>query len=318
MKQRIQYFDFLRGLAIMMVVAIHTSRSSSSLSIDSGIRQIINCAVPLFLAISGFFLAKKEISERKSYYNFLKKQISKVYFPALIWSLPLLVLSLYRGEDVLKSVCLFLVCGYSIYYFIALIIQYYIMLPILQHLTLFGGFVALIATMLSIFIFKYAITIKLPLIIYGGIFTMWLVFFVIGILLSKMKSRDYKISIWIVLAIISFVCALFEMNYFYNKDEVYWGIKPSSHIMSLCIIILLFSQKVQSFYKENIFTKTIAKIGSVSFGIYLIHCYFISFIEKFNYGWIFYWMLTVAASYCVVAGVRAVAPQVAKRIGFTY
>jgi surface polysaccharide O-acyltransferase-like enzyme len=58
MKNRNHYFDFLRGIAILMVVGIHTYTMSNFDSVE-GIRNIIireslNFAVPLFLAISGF------------------------------------------------------------------------------------------------------------------------------------------------------------------------------------------------------------------------------------------------------------------------
>ena len=46
MKSRIAYFDFLRGLAIIMVVGIHTY----TLRKDSVVvRQLFNTAVPLFI-----------------------------------------------------------------------------------------------------------------------------------------------------------------------------------------------------------------------------------------------------------------------------
>ena len=52
MKERIAYFDFLRGLAIMMVVGIHTYTLGEDSTV---VRQILNTAVPLFIAISGYF-----------------------------------------------------------------------------------------------------------------------------------------------------------------------------------------------------------------------------------------------------------------------
>lgn len=59
MTKRITYFDFLRGVAVLMVVGIHTFPQSTFGSISGNmeivIRQMINCAVPLFLAISVFF-----------------------------------------------------------------------------------------------------------------------------------------------------------------------------------------------------------------------------------------------------------------------
>lgn len=63
---------------------------------------------------------------------FWRKQMTKVYIPTMIVSLPYLALALMYGENPLIAVLTMLVCGYSIYYFIALILQYYALLPILQ------------------------------------------------------------------------------------------------------------------------------------------------------------------------------------------
>lgn len=68
-KQRIPYFDFLRGAAILMVVAIHTfdgglAFDSSASCAAIAVRQLLNCAVPVFLAVSGFFLSRKSLVNR--------------------------------------------------------------------------------------------------------------------------------------------------------------------------------------------------------------------------------------------------------------
>lgn len=141
-KDRILWFDFLRGVAILMVVCIHTFASTvqqGPLADDITIllRQVLNCAVPLFLAISGYFMAKKQVGH--SYVQFWKHQIPKVYVPTLIWSLPYLALYIWQGHDWLKGIVIFIVCGFSVYYFIALIIQYYILLPLLQNIKQGGG-----------------------------------------------------------------------------------------------------------------------------------------------------------------------------------
>ena len=65
-KQRNPYFDALRGVAILMVVAIHTYNGATSLAEPAGcmaaaVRQLFNCAVPIFLAISGYFLSRKNM-----------------------------------------------------------------------------------------------------------------------------------------------------------------------------------------------------------------------------------------------------------------
>ena len=121
MTNRNLYFDFLRGVAIIMVIGIHCY------TIDNNIvfRQVLNAAVPLFIAISGLFLSQKVIKDRISILFFWRKQVPKVYVPTLFWSLPLLTLAIYRDVDIGKSIVNFFSCGFSIYYFIVFIIQCY-------------------------------------------------------------------------------------------------------------------------------------------------------------------------------------------------
>lgn len=137
MLDRNRYFDLLRGIAILMVIGIHTfvPEEVSLSEFDLGIltRQSLNVAVPLFLALSGFFLYRKPLTEKKDVLSFWKKQIPKNYVPVLIWSLPLLSLDILEGKSFLLSLLKLIVCGYSIYYFVALIIQYYLLLPVFQR-----------------------------------------------------------------------------------------------------------------------------------------------------------------------------------------
>lgn len=135
--QRNLYFDALRGIAIMMVVAIHTFYAcefDSWLSICAiSMREIFNMAVPMFLAISGFFIGRMVFEDKRQVFAFWKKQIPKVYIPVLFWSIPYFVLAiLCEGQSILENVLLFFFCGYSIYYFIALIVQCYLLLPVMQ------------------------------------------------------------------------------------------------------------------------------------------------------------------------------------------
>ena len=63
MKSRLEYYDFLRGVAVIMVVAIHTFGvvyidETLTLAGRCG-RDLLNCAVPLFCVSSAFFLINK-------------------------------------------------------------------------------------------------------------------------------------------------------------------------------------------------------------------------------------------------------------------
>ena len=55
-RNRDTYFDVLRGLAIIQVIGIHAYGGG-----NLELREILNMAVPLFLAISGYFIGKKSL-----------------------------------------------------------------------------------------------------------------------------------------------------------------------------------------------------------------------------------------------------------------
>lgn len=135
---RLNYYDFLRGIAILMVVAIHTGPVYHFDTIQGLltviVRQLFNSAVPIFFAISGYFLAAKNLETKNEVFTFWKHQIPKVYIPVLIWSVPYLLLHIYAGKDLLEGLILYFICGYSVYYFIAVIIQYYLLAPLLINI----------------------------------------------------------------------------------------------------------------------------------------------------------------------------------------
>ena len=130
MKERVAYFDFLRGLAIMMVVGIHTYTLGEDGTV---VRQMLNTAAPLFIAISGYFLSQKKMENKDDYFAFLKKQLPKVYLPVLVWSVPLYALALYSGSSIIKQTIMLLGCGLSIYYFVAFIMQCYLVHPVINN-----------------------------------------------------------------------------------------------------------------------------------------------------------------------------------------
>lgn len=142
--KRNQYFDFLKGIAILMVIGIHTFFISGGFIsfheyLKTGIRQVLNCAVPIFLACSGFFLANKKLDTKAEIRAFYKQQISRVYIPCLLWSMPWLAIHILGGGNVALGVLKLFLCGFSVYYFVLLVIQYYLLLPAIQVIKTNGG-----------------------------------------------------------------------------------------------------------------------------------------------------------------------------------
>ena len=324
MKKHIGYFDFLRGIAIIMVVAIHTfpksSWSESGDYIQIAIRQLLNCAVPIFLAISSFFLARKTFDSFDNILSFWKKQIPKVYLPCLIWSLPLFLLSIKNAPNIITETVLFFCCGYSIYYFIALIIQYYLLLPILKKVNRTKGWILFLISMGSISAYLYS-GAELPLILYAGPFWVWIIFFYQGIYMGNSK-RKYPIYTLIILLILTFILQLLESYYLYSNNHHAFGIKATAFIYSSIVLLILFSKQAQDFYESRKYMifSIIEYIGKKSFGIYLIHCYIIRFAYGFIYSlnWGIKCLLTVVLSIVVIELIKLILPNkiCSKYLGF--
>lgn len=323
--QRNLYFDTLRGIAILMVVAIHTFIACEFDHFQSicaiSMREIFNVAVPLFLAISGFFIGRKKFESNYQIITFWKKQIPKVYIPTLFWSVPYLTLALYHQQSLLKNILVFLLCGYSIYYFIALIIQCYLLLPFIQKKMLnyaMGG-VILSLSLICVAVISYTSITRFPLIVFAGPVIVWLIFFWIGVFLSR-SERNYNIGWIFVGVLISFALMLIETKFRHEATGGGYGIKPSSFIFSFLMILLLLSKRMeQKYVKDNIINKVLTVVGDYSFPIYLIHCFVITIVFHFVTisNWIVRWTIVVAITMLFICLVRKVLPnKCLKIIGF--
>lgn len=275
-KARNTYFDLLRGIAIIMVVGIHTFKAGNDFVLI--VRQLLNCAVPLFLACSGFFMSRKQISDRQQYKTFLSKKIPKVYIPCLVWSIPYLILSLSQGGSIKDGVATLFFCGFSIYYFILLIMQYYVLLPYYHKINKKHLLLNAVVSLVSIAIVAYLTQIQqrsIPLVRYAGLFPLWTVFFAYGVYLGKQNQRNHKLYPYVIITLCGLVLSYLESKYYISIGSGGVGIKPSSFLYSFGIIAIAFSSKLENLLQgKTLVERMLNYIGRISFGIYLIHCYF--------------------------------------------
>ena len=299
----------------MMVVGIHTYTLGKDSTV---VRQLLNTAVPLFIAISGYCLSQKRMENKDDYLFFLKKQFPKVYLPVLVWSLPLYALALYSGSSIIKQTILLLICGLSIYYFVAFIMQCYVVLPVINNYISGNKRRVVIVSCLISFAWiagvMYMNTIQgkgIPLILYAGPLPCWLMFFVLGVMIGHKPERNYSIILPMVIAILGFILSVIETDYLLDHYGKGVGIKPSSFIYSAGMIFLMFSNKVENLIRRTgAIYRFIIWIGSLSFGIYLVHCYFISFFVKRLPidSWLLQWSLALFLTVVFILILRKLLP----------
>ena len=299
----------------MMVVGIHTYTLGKDSTV---VRQLLNTAVPLFIAISGYCLSQKRMENKDDYLFFLKKKFSKVYLPVLVWSLPLYAIALYSGSSIIKQTILFLSCGLSIYYFVAFIMQCYVVLPVINNYISGNKRRVVIVSCLISFAWiagvMYMNTIQgkgIPLILYAGPLPCWLMFFVLGVMIGHKPERNYSIILPMVIAVLGFILSVIETDYLLDHYGKGVGIKPSSFIYSAGMIFLMFSNKVENLIRRTgAIYRFIIWIGSLSFGIYLVHCYFISFFVKRLPidSWLLQWSLALFLTVVFILILRKLLP----------
>lgn len=304
-----------------MVIGIHSyNYIVSPTPLQMMARNMIGFAVPLFLAISGYFLSHKDLSDVQKYKSFLSRQIRKIYVPMLIWSVPSFISSIKNGGDICFEMIYLFLGGLSVYYFVSLIIQYYILLPWLKSVTVIGGGVAVIVTLGAVSLSRYClIGDGVPILFYAGLFPVWLMFFTTGIMLGRENKCKYKLGWFLVLWAFSILIMYAETRHLEEAGAVNAvGIKPSSHLYAFFTIFLLFSERIRNLFKtDNIFFKLVVNIGTASFGIYLVHMYFLVYvIGRLGMGWLPTIMLTLALSWGFVVAVRRLCLGKARFLGF--
>lgn len=325
---RNEYFDFLRGIAIIFVVGIHTFACSEGCSeyvrvAEIALRQILNCAVPLFLAISGFFLSKNDLSTREQKISFWKKQIPKVYIPTLVWSIPYLYKStIMYGIPVINCLIYFFTCSYGVLYFVLVIIQMYLLLPYISKFCNKYGTVAFGAlSLLSVFImntyYQFLSGLPLGLITILGYAPLWVGFFILGIYLSRHSTREYDIKSLFILLLSALCISVIETNLWSSAMGEHYGYKFSSFIFSYILILILFSKKAEVFFGEvkGFLCGRIIFVGKISFGIYLLHNLLIPFLQ-FG-GWAVNWTMVLLVTMLAIVIIKSLFPAFAKKyLGF--
>jgi surface polysaccharide O-acyltransferase-like enzyme len=161
--------------------------------------------------------------------------------------------------------------------------------------------------------FNIVLDANLPLIIYAGCGLLWLMFYVVGCSLSE-KSRMYSLRNIVALLLIGFILSFLESFYLISNYRLGFGIKPSSFVFSLGAVLFLMSAKVEHVVEkcQNRLFRLLQYIGSVSFIVYLIHCYAISWVLPhsgvINDFWLTRWLLVLISTLLGVQLMKRLVP----------
>ena len=276
----------LKGLSILAVVGLHlltfvppnnffkTPTNYLFLSID----QVLRFCVPVFIFLSGFGLSLKYQNQKLNLKQFYLSRLSKLLPLYLLWSTYYLFLSEWIKPwwKVLETgpVWKILALGWADYhlYFVSVILQLYLLYPVLnklakKHLNL----TLYLSLVMQIGLYAYFSFTQNPPPdqIQNTFFLSWIFYFVFGIYLSLKKNFiSTKLSLFLIFFGLLF-SILDTYHYLNISRNIILAIRFSK------IPLILYSLGFISFFlslpKNKLNQKTLSWLGQNSYLIYLAH-----------------------------------------------
>lgn len=295
-KENIIYIDILRIFAAFAVIMLHTSAKFLSKMAENNVHFLqgnlfdsaTRWCVPIFFMISGALLLNSKRDFNLTF--FLKKRFSKILIPFLFFSV-FYYLFFYRNLDVSQFFLSFANhdIAYHLWFFYALI-SVYLFAPILilfvkqsnEKINIFILIVWFLLCSLVPFLNSMIPTLQIN---FFGTLGIYLGYFLLGYLLFTKSFVKWQRFLIYGLGLLSFLITFFGTYIFTKKyDGNFFGNfyeynSPNVLIMAIAIFILF--KYACNFKMKN--TKVLAKISSLTFGVYLIHPFFLFFFSWSKY-----------------------------------
>ncbi len=284
-KERILEMDVIRAMAILGVIGIHISATTlrynpypTTYNITFILNQICRFSVPAFIFISGMGITIS-YNRKENYFYFLWKRCKKVLPQYLVWCL-IYIIAITKNYNIHQNID-YIIHGKVFYhlYFIPLIIELYLIFPIIYRFIENIWFVILSfgVTAVMIIYTYYFINVTPDMWFFDKKNLLyWIFYFCIGGYIGKHKDtilpklKNYSFII--------FGCLIISMLYVLDSLIFYKGIgknleylvtfqRPSIIIYSTLFILFIFSFN----WKNKLFMGIIKYISKASYSVYLCH-----------------------------------------------
>lgn len=264
------------------------------------IEQLVVFAVPSFLFVSGFFVA---FATGRTHSNMawatIWARIKKMAIPYLIWSGALIFGLLLQGtiyspDKYLKM----LLTGQAnpAYYYVPLLIQYYLLSPLIIPLAKKHWLPLLIVTGIiqiavqltyypAILGFDQPMVQTLSTLIPKWLFLSRLFWFTLGVVvgfhLTELKLWLERVKwVWLTLAVVLLPLGVLEWEFYLHISGQQWMDPRETLLDSVYTLAVILSFLAFDQIASIPFSKQIADLGSKSYGIYLIHSPVMTFAAR--------------------------------------
>ncbi|MDD5432017.1 MAG: acyltransferase [Candidatus Omnitrophica bacterium] len=295
MKDRDISLDFFKGICIISVVCIHSFDSSNNSDVfanfDIAFRQVFNFAVAGFIWVAGYWMGFSSLKSISPKLSLLKRRLSGVFVPYLIWTTFYLLIFARKNTISLKYICSSIFFGKASgqLYFIPVLIQLFLLTRLIfflyynKLLLKVALFINLSYIILIYFLASLNIQISFPY--YAVPFMGWIFFYSLGIYIGInndelilhpfLRLRYFLFTILIITLLSSIIEAELINSKFKLLQIALSQIKISSFLYANSIILLFIIYR-KSFMRKNI----VSNLGQISFGIFLTHLLFMNLVKK--------------------------------------
>ena len=277
--------DFVRAIAVFSVIMIHVSANYVELlGLGFLMNQWSRFAVPLFLLLSGLVLHLPQ-AQRLSAAIFYRRRFGKILFPYLLWSVFYVLFTAFTNRlpiawSSLPSALIY-GTGYYHLYFVIILLQLYLLYPLLSKwlartplLCLSLSFTLTFASEIILYLAMFS-KILLPHAsspIYLVAFPSWLFFFVLGMYLggsyASLKPKLLKHT-WQILAL-----WLLCFFLFYLEGKYFGSYRSSIRLMTIpyaCSSGLALLALPLIFPFPQLLQRACTWVANQGFLIYLLH-----------------------------------------------
>lgn len=294
--KRIDYISLASVLSAIAVVFLHSNGAVSYFTnsprwfFANVIHSTFIFAVPIFFMISGAMLL--DFREKYDLKKYFLKRINKTVIPYLVWSILGLIIQIYLLKTILISDVNFdylingLVDGVlvPVYWFFIPLFVLYLVLPLFSYIK--DNKKLLVFCIFALFVLNYLYIEEIfPNYIirtFEYAYLGYIAFALTGYLIHKNElPRKMRILIYIM-ALFGFLIDLFGTYYmslsigsYYGNLRKYTGIVCILYSVGLFVFIKYNTDKIMEF---NLINKAVSFLDFYTFGIYLIHWYFIQFL----------------------------------------
>jgi len=304
-EERVLYADILKIFATFSVILLHIAASKWNLvNVESFEWKVFNFydslvrfGVPIFVMLSGMFFLNpnKDITIKKIYKKYILRIITAFLFWSTFYSLYInLKQTTIINEDILMKIFLDIVEGRYHLWFLFMIVGLYIITPLLRKIVIndkstieYFLLIWLIFTVLFAFIIKIS-----NFVILGNFIDKIGVHFVIGYVgyfVSGYYFETYPINkktrnVIYIFGILGIMSTFILTNIISLKigeaNSTFYGYFSPNVASTSVAVFIFFKYEVSKIKFKKFGLKIIHKLTSCTFGIYLIHDFFIMVLNE--------------------------------------